>query len=235
MKLFFKKSVQHGRIRYLHGNSYEIGAEAQDFINSGIAIPVPFMPDIPYPNEKITYITPYSVTKMYGAEINREVEKCNYEDWICLRDGDTMFLTKDFGHEIYKLTQLYPSAGLIGAKTNNVGGGRLTWHYHNNKVDKSEDIKRHREIAIHRQKIYSGIITECPREVAGFFMLFRKIAWEHVGGFQDGLIQPNYFDANFSFKLMGVGLPIYIAESLYIYHSYRHGIKDPRDTSHLKI
>src|SRR5437899_11906939 len=48
----------------------------------------------------IRYITPYSLTKNFGGAINEECDRAGKDDWICLRDGDTMFLRPNWGQKI---------------------------------------------------------------------------------------------------------------------------------------
>ena len=75
----------------------------------------------------IYYITPGHSDKNLGREINNFVKLVNDDDWICLRDIDTMpAYHEKFFEQVEELAK--SDYGLIGCMTNRIG---LKHHLYN--------------------------------------------------------------------------------------------------------
>jgi GT2 family glycosyltransferase len=163
---------------------------------------------------KIHYSTPYSTSKNFGGAINDFCELIkDPQDWIVIRDMDTLFVQTHAGYVISRSLELHGSNfGLIGCMTNRLRGKH---QLHNGEFSNNHDIKHHYEIGTHYQ---SFEIEKTDKVIAGMFMAFQKKTFDLVGGFSEN---DKYFDIIFSSKILKAGLNLGIMKGLYIYHMYR--------------
>ena len=111
----------------------------------------------------IYYGIPYALDKNLGAEYNQYMELLpNNDDWMIFRDGDTMFLTFDWGHAIAEIINKLPDAGIITCQTN-----RIRQKSQRFKED-SPDIIVHRFIAKDLDKKFRGQYRKINTLVSGF-------------------------------------------------------------------
>lgn len=175
---------------------------------------------------KIRYITPFSTEKNIGKAYNEAIQELPDDCYVVLRDGDTMFLTPDWGNQIERIIADNPDYSVITCMTNRLGlkeclvGGIMNEH----------DMQRQILLALIMQGEYSSDV--CPTTVApGMLMIFHKSVWAKVGGFKENSI---LFDREFSAAVIRNGGKIGIAMGLYIFHLYRYGQKNPQNyTKHL--
>lgn len=175
---------------------------------------------------EIRYITPFSTKHNnskwpnIGGEYNKCIAELPDDCWIVLRDGDTMFLTPDWGNQIKNIIENNKDYDLISCMTNRVG---LKTHIYSDFLFQCKDISYH---VCHAQtrNIVSGSDV-IPADIApGYLMLFHKSLWQKVGGFKENSIT---FDKIFSNKVLKSGGKIGIATGLYLFHLYRWGQKNP--------
>lgn len=164
---------------------------------------------------KLHIITPWSQTRDFGKSINEAIEQLNpkSEDWILLRDGDSCFLTSDWGNLIHSAIEKHGHEyDLIGCLTNRLGGPHQC-------VDNFElmDLQKHYEIAVIRQKAMGHGVCEFGNDIAGFFMLFSVKIWRAVGGFKNTIV----FDREFTKGVRMNGGKVGIMPGLYVLHCYR--------------
>lgn len=179
---------------------------------------------------QIHYFTPYATDGNIGKAYN---EACSLvsdpEDWIVIRDGDTMFLTPDWGKQIEANIKAHGEQyGLIGAVTNRIRSP----HQRPTHVDmfNEMDMKKHYEVALDLSRKQHLTITPTQLEVAGFFMAFQKKTWDKVK-FRENT---RLFDVHFSDDTAKIGVKKGILRGLYILHSYRIWAEDPtRYVGHL--
>lgn len=179
---------------------------------------------------KIHYSTPYSTEKNFGKAINEFCSLIPENDWICVMDGDMMFLTPDWGVQIDQVVREHGKYySLFGCYTNRLG--RPFQIYNISNYD-NHNIKDHYEIAIKcRNEKFSQVkdITS-KRHIAGMFMLFSKSLWNKIN-FEENT---EYFDDRFSNEVVRSGGKLGLIEGLYVYHSYRIWSCNPKsDKSHL--
>lgn len=175
---------------------------------------------------RIHYFTPFDTNKNIGYAHNEAVKSVqDPEDWICLRDADTMFLLPDFGNTIEEAINTHgKDYKLFGCLTNRLGVSHQL--YKNNFSDNS-DMSEHIKIA--KECVNNNNVIDCDL-VAGMFMLFQKKTWLEVGGFETSI----YFDKLFSQKIIKHGGRLGILQSIYIFHLYRWGQKNaPYKYQHL--
>jgi GT2 family glycosyltransferase len=178
----------------------------------------------------IYYIKPFSVDKNLGEVYNKQCSIIpNSEDWICLQDYDCMVLCVETFKVIEAAIERYPDTAVFGALTN-----RVAYHHQRlHPMSENDSIKHHIQIAKERAKLFP---SECEpvKNVAGFFMLFRKSYWENVP-FQDRIVNEfgYLFDRHFCLQARKSNLPIRLIKGAYVWHTYRID-KNYRDRSHLQ-
>ncbi len=174
----------------------------------------------------IHYITPFC-TGNIGKGINDTIQCFNEDDWICLRDQDTL-LFQGSGELIEDIVNTHSDYALIGCYMNRLRATDQLW----DKVfSNNTDLLAHLERATISREMHSTLVKEVDFDLAGAFMLFPRSTWSKVGGFQEKSL---IFDRVFTRKARTFG-KVGIAEGLYIFHTYRMGSSDPlNDISHLK-
>lgn len=177
----------------------------------------------------IHYLSPYSTEKNFGKAINDACALVPENDWICIRDGDMMFLTPDWGRQIKEAVEKYGSKySLIGCLTNRLG--RPIQRY-KGEFSTDMDIMNHYAIAEQLEREHWAEVEDitAKRRIAGMFMLFPKSLWNQVK-FRENTAQ---FDDVFSTDVLRKGKRLGLMKGLYCFHFYRAN-KSQRDTSHLK-
>jgi GT2 family glycosyltransferase len=180
---------------------------------------------------KIHYSTPFSTEKNIGKAYNEFMETVPEGDFVCLRDGDTLFLRPDWGKQIDAIIKDNAHKfKLISCVTNRL---RADHQLYNNRFSNDGNISNHLNIANDLYEMYYDEVLPTSY-VAGLCLIFNKDTWKAVGGFRENSI---LFDKEFNTDIRAKfgGNPIGIAKGLYLFHLYRWGSKDPyNDTQHLK-
>lgn len=183
---------------------------------------------------KIHYLVPYSTEKNIGKAYNEAIEQLNADDddWIVVRDGDTLYPTPTWGKQIEEALMRHGhDYQLIGAVTNRIG----SMHQRVEGMFGNWDIQDHVHKAIEVEQENFGKIEEIKEGVAGFFMAFQVKTWKQIK-FID-TTDPNQsrlFDTKFSQAVRSKGGRIGLMTGLYILHLYRPLSDNPRsDVKHL--
>jgi hypothetical protein len=175
---------------------------------------------------------PYSTEKNFGKAINQCCEIVpNDQDWICIRDGDAMNLTPDWGMIIQEAIDKHGNDfDLFGCWTNrlNLANGRhqiidpQAYNYF--------EIKEHYKMAEFCSIKLKGV--DQVQSIAGFFMLFKKKTWIQACGFIENSVQ---FDTDFCRRVKFNGGKIGLINRLYMFHLYRIWAKGDAgsETDHL--
>jgi hypothetical protein len=183
---------------------------------------------------QVHHITPGRSDKNIGKAINDLIRGLPDDDWICLRDIDTLPM---YHEKIYQQCEEIAQRGdfdLVGCMTN-----RLGLHYQLVGGQKSDDsdIMNHRKIAVDLYNEHGSNVMFFNQVIGGLFMLFSKKTWLQVGGFPEGGIQikGHFFDYHFCKQIMKHRLRIGIAKGIYLFHYYRFesGQDTRRNISHL--
>lgn len=165
----------------------------------------------------IYYFTPFSLEKKLGKAYNdyiKLVPKDN--DWICLLDADTCFLTPNYGKQIHDIVQKNQHIGMFTCVTNRVFNKQQCYE---NYISENDSMRNHRTIAQYIQDNWYDEIKILPRDISGFLMLFQKGTWKDVKGFsEEGVLG---IDTDFSFKILNSGRKIALMKGVYIFHYYR--------------
>jgi len=185
-------------------------------------------------NVSVHHITPGRSDKNIGRAINEIIERLPENDWICLRDIDTLPM---YHEKIYQQCEDIARAGefdLVGCMTNRLG---LHYQLVGGRKSNDSDVMNHRKIAVDLYKQHGYNVMPIQQVIGGLFVLFPKSTWRQVGGFPEGgiQIQGHFFDYHFCKKVMQHRLRIGIAKGIYLFHYYRfeHGEDTRKAISHL--
>lgn len=161
---------------------------------------------------KVWYISPYDSSKNIGKAINDQIALIPDTDWVCLRDGDSMFLTPNWGKQIEEVTS-NARFDLIGCMTNRLRGKHQLY---GGEFCNDHDMKMHYGRAIELETNHWGEVIPASG-VAGLFMLFKKSMWNKVR-FKE---KSHTFDTAFNNEVRRAGGRIGLMKGLYVYHLYR--------------
>lgn len=179
------------------------------------------------PKEKpnIYYFVPYNTDGNIGVGLNKHCELVpNDDDWIVIRDGDTMFQNPRWGLVVEESIMSYGHQyQLIGAVTNRVGGV----HQCIGDMFGEMSLYKHWEVS---EKLESSNV-EPTSGVAGFFMAFKKSTWLKAGKFTENKSLSHRFDTEFNNAVRKIGGNIGMMTGVYVTHSYRIWEGDDRDKS----
>ena len=178
----------------------------------------------------IYYFTPWSYCDNYGKTLNHYMELLpNNDDWAVIRDGDTMFLTEDWGKHFEEAINQVPHAGIITCFSNRVGKNHgQRWK---GIMSADPDIGQHRKLALRIRKRFRGRITRLDRWIVGFCMAVKKSTWKRVPFPEDHRVLN--VDKFFSKTLLSAGYTIYRMDDMLVFHYYRLN-EGTKYTGHLK-
>lgn len=188
---------------------------------------------LPKPARMILDTIPYSTEKNLGKAYNRTMSLLGDNDHACLRDGDTCWLTPDYGVHLAEYVRLYPNA-VLTCWTNRI----------NERAEQqSKAVVQHQEIGhmpirectdmtihlraaeIQKESLYN--VTPLHGFISGFCMVVPKSVW-NVHKFAE--VQPYEdrgphallgIDNDFTNRIRAAGVPVLRMEGLYLWHTYR--------------
>ncbi len=170
------------------------------------------------------YFTPYSTTKNLGAEYNKYMALLQDGDTAVVTDGDTCFLTPDYGMLIDAYVTKYPDA-VLTCWTNRINE-KAEQQYPQHRDE--PDMRVHMEVAATLVDAPVHDVTALHGFVSGFLMVIPKKVWSLVGGFAEQQVYegrgPHNLlgcDNDFTNRVRGAGVTILRMNRLYIWHTYR--------------
>lgn len=171
---------------------------------------------------KIYFFTPYGTQKDLGKCYNDMMALLpNDDDYACFTDGDSMFTTHTFGHQLKDITEKYPEVPLFTCVTNRVG---TNYQLVEGMWD-VEEMATHWMVGDHlKNKNYDeclDITNNSP--ISGVLMLIRKKEWQECGGFQEGIGMLGV-DNSIHYRIRDLGKKIYLMTGVYVQHFYRSGL-----------
>lgn len=167
-------------------------------------------------------IIPYSTEKNLGKAYNESMALVGDNDHICFRDGDTCWLTPDYGVHLSEYVRLYPNA-ILTCWTNRINEKAEQQYPHHRNVT---DLEVHLREAIDVKKnLYN--VTSLHGFVSGFCMVVPKSVWNNhkfaeVQHYEDrGPYNLLGVDNDFTNRVRAAGVPVLRMDGLYIWHTYR--------------
>lgn len=184
----------------------------------------------------IYFFTPYNSEGNLGKAYNDYCKLVPEDSWICVMDGDLMFLHNNWGKQFEDLIKAYPDTGLFTTYLSRVGNLEQCYK---NECSENSDMKYHRQLALKLQEECYLDVRELTSIISGAVMLFSKKTWNEVGGFPEELSEKGKLkwkynlatvDNRFSNRILKRGKKILLAEGIYCLHYYRlnEGIFDRR-------
>lgn len=175
----------------------------------------------------IYYFTPYATDRNLGRYYNDCLAMVPKGSWACFVDGDAMFTTPDFGHQLQEIID-QNDYKLYTCKTNRVG---TNYQLVNGTWD-LESMYTHRSIGkflqLNKRHEVRDITKEAP--MSGVLMLVNKDAWFCSDRFKEsGLLG---IDNSIHYAIRNAGHKVGLMEGVYVQHYYRNG--NVKDTSHLQ-
>lgn len=165
----------------------------------------------------IYYFVPYSTEKNLGKAYNQHMTLLpKDDDWGVLMDGDIMFLTFDWGHQIAKAIEDNPDAGIISCYTNRISKRKAQLYEVN-----SPNILVHREQATRFNAQFRGSYKKISQNVSGFLMIIKKKTWKDAGKFPELKNTILDIDGLFSRRIRNLGKSIVLMRGIYVFHYYR--------------
>jgi hypothetical protein len=181
----------------------------------------------------IYYFTPYGIDGKLGKAYN---DSCaivpNDEDWICLMDGDTAFLSVTWGRQIAQVIKENPHVDVftcwatrIGSKVQRYAG----------QISEERDVVKLKEMVLKCEQENFGKITVVNREVSGLLLVFRKSLWKQFPFAEEtpaGTILG--IDTEWTNRLLASGKTIARMDGLLLFHYYRLA-EGRKYKEHLKV
>lgn len=161
-------------------------------------------------------IVPYRSDKNLGKGYNEAMQLLPDGGTAILRDGDTQYLTSDYGTIIEEYVRLFPGA-VLTCLTNRISP-LSKMQLLKGKPDENSDIRYHIDLA-EKQKKHLYSVTEIQRDISGMLMVIPKDVWlQHP--FKEG-IGCLGVDTEFNRRIRAAGVKILRCDGLYLFHSYR--------------
>jgi GT2 family glycosyltransferase len=169
-------------------------------------------------------IIPYRKDKNLGLAYN-EIFRNSTEEVFCFRDGDTLFLTPDYGNILDEYHALFPEAVLVCYinRASPLSVGQLFGE----RLSNDPNILNHIQIAERvKKRLYQ--VTEVDRDISGTLMVIPRSVWEKHPFSEDGNCLG--VDTEFNRRIRKAGVKILRMDGLYLFHTYRlkNGIYDKK-------
>lgn len=150
-------------------------------------------------------------------------------DAACFVDGDTMFLTPDYGHIINEYNRAYPDA-VLTCWTNRIHP--LAQAQLRDDI-RSSDVRDHLSVP---QGFTTA--TRIIGPVSGFLLVVPKHVWQAHRFTEVNVYRPDEpnllgVDNEWTNKIRQHGVQVLRMDGLYVWHTYRL-LSDGKDKSHLK-
>lgn len=173
---------------------------------------------------RVHVCSPFRTDKNLGKAYNEAMNLLQDDDWACLVDMDTCFLTPDAGPILQEYATQNPNAGILTCFTNRVSPFSKR-QLLNGSFSECTDFTQHIKLAEDQKKfLYST--TPINRDISGMLMMIRKSFWIQYPFPEDAKCLG--VDTYYGRRIRESGHSILRMNGLYIWHTYRlsTGIKD---------
>jgi GT2 family glycosyltransferase len=166
---------------------------------------------------KVKILIPYSLEKNLGKAYNEAMEGLKEDEWGCLCDIDTCFLTPDAGVILEEYAKRYPDAGILTCFTNRVSPLSVM-QLLKGKIEEDANMRRHVQLA-EFQKKYLYQVTEINRDISGMLMMISKRFWNEFQFSED--LKCLGVDTEYNRRIRAAGVKILRMDGMYLFHVYR--------------
>ena len=178
------------------------------------------------------YATPYSTNKRLTESYANIFNRVDHDEWACILDGDAMFTTRTFGHQIQEVIDKHGSNyKVLTCMTNRVANTQQvvpgTWDsndisYHRAKGDEIWDSWFTQVDDITNSSLFSGVM-----------ILMQGKTWRQMESALEASSRMMLgVDNDIHQEAKKLGYKVGLMRGIYVMHYYRGG--DKRDTKHLK-
>ena len=179
----------------------------------------------------IYYATPYSSDKSLVESYNAIYDRLYPNDWGCILDGDAMFTTRTFGHQIESVIKANESTyKVFTCMTNRVANNQQlvsgTWN--------NNDMNYHREIGDKVWDDWFNIVDDITNSslFSGVMVLMQAKTWNEI---YPDIVKSGYtmlgVDNEIHKQARAKGYKVGLMRGIYVMHYYRNGNKS--DKGHL--
>lgn len=171
----------------------------------------------------INFISPFSIGKKYGVELNRHISLLPKEDWVCVMDWDCMLLSPMQVPKMYEYIAQYPEVDLFLATSNRSGSHSQRY---NGRISEKDGMKAWHLEAENLLNGSNSITLNVDGKISGYLMLFSVKTWEKIGFSEDLNILS--IDRDFVKNIISLNGTVAIMDKILVWHSYRllHGTKN---------
>lgn len=175
---------------------------------------------------EVHILKPYREDKNLGRAYNEALASIGDNDWACLCDLDTCFLTPDAGTILHQYALRFPHAGLLTCFTNRISP-LSKMQLLNESLSNDFDMISHARLA-EEQKKYLYQVTQVDRDISGMVMMISRKIWLHHPFPEDA--QCLGVDTYYNRRIRSAGKKIFRMDGLYVFHLYRalSGIYDKK-------
>lgn len=166
---------------------------------------------------KVKILIPYSLEKNLGKAYNEAMATLAEDEWGCLTDIDTCFLTPDAGVILENYASRFPDAGILTCYTNRISP-LSTMQLLKGRVEEDADMRRHVKLAEYQKK-YLYQATEIDRDISGMLMMISKRFWNEFSFSED--LKCLGVDTEYNRRIREAGAKILRMDGLYLFHVYR--------------
>jgi len=164
----------------------------------------------------IYYFSPYSTEKKLGKHYNQCMQIIpNENDFACFVDGDAMFTTPDYGHQIEEIISKYSWCNIFTAVTNRISREEQCIEGMYNEVN----IKKHLLKGLELQTKNRLDCCKMDKLLSGVLILIKKKTWLKIGKFtEEGILG---VDNDINKKAINHNESVLVMQGVYILHNYR--------------
>lgn len=173
--------------------------------------------------------------KNLGRAYNEAMERAPQDSHVILRDGDSCWLTSDYGVHIAEYIRQHPDA-VLTCWTNRINE-KAEQQYPHMALRESSDMRLHLQQAEEQKRLLYHV-SVVSGFVSGFCMIVPKKVWE-LHKFSEVQPYPDRgphallgIDNDFTNRIRATGIQVLRMDGLYIWHTYRLLTGD-KDKSHL--
>lgn len=177
----------------------------------------------------IHFFTPYSFDKkLFDAWDQYMNLVADENDWVCMMDGDILFLIADFGHQMQEYIDKYPDTGLFSCYASRAH----RQEYIRRGVDmENPSILYHYDAAERCRKELHLKVKEIAKPALGHLILMKKATWTRIRDRVKELTDGHKIlgvDVRISRAVSELGMPVLLMRGIYVLHFFRmkYGLKE---------
>lgn len=170
----------------------------------------------------IWYFTPYSFEKKLFEAWDAYMDLVkDPEDWVCMMDGDVLFLIANFGHQMQEYIDKYPGTGLFSTYASRAH--RLEYIRRGCDMN-NPSILYHYDKAETCFKTLHLMVKPLEKPALGHLILLKKSTWTLIREkVKKYTADKNLLgvDVKISRAISEAGMPVLLMRGMYVLHFFR--------------